>query len=108
MYDKLRTLVEGMSNLGKQLKTAEKTYDAVYAKLATGKGNLVRQVEQFRELGAQVKKPMDAKLIEQAELEQDAPDEMQLEEDSDLLLAEDTLTPAPQDTSPAPKNQPSE
>lgn len=66
LYDKLRVLVEGMDSLGKQLQTVDKTYSSVYAKLASGKGNLVRQVEQFRELGAQVKKPIDSKLLEQA------------------------------------------
>ena len=67
LYDKLRTIMEGMESLGKQLGTAEKTYQSVFAKLASGKGNLVRQVEHFRELGAQVKKPMDNKLLEQAD-----------------------------------------
>ena len=67
LYDKLRGVVEDMDALGKQLTTAEKTYSNIYAKLASGKGNLVRQVEHFRELGAQVKKPMDAKLIDKAE-----------------------------------------
>ena len=66
LYDKLRVLVDEMDKLGKQLGTAEKTYQSVFAKLATGKGNLVRQVEQFRELGAQVKNPMSAKLLDRA------------------------------------------
>ncbi len=66
LYDKLRVLVEEMETLGKQLNTAGKTYDSVYAKLATGKMNLVRQVEKFRELGAQVKKPMPSKLVDKA------------------------------------------
>lgn len=72
LYDKLRVLVDEMETLGKQLGTAGKTYDSVFAKLATGKGNLVRQAEQFRELGAQVKKQMDQKLIEKAEAGEDA------------------------------------
>ncbi len=66
LYDKLRVLVEEMETLGKQLNTAGKTYESVYAKLATGKMNLVRQVEKFRELGAQVKKPMPSKLVDKA------------------------------------------
>ena len=66
LYDKLRVLVDEMDSLGKQLGTAERTYNSVYSKLATGKSNLVRQVEKFRELGAQVKKPMPAKLIDKA------------------------------------------
>jgi len=66
LYDKLRVLVDEMETLGKQLGTANRTYDSVYAKLATGKANLVRQVEKFRELGATVKKPMPAKLVDKA------------------------------------------
>jgi len=66
LYDKLRVLADEMETLGKQLGTAGKTYESVFAKLTTGKGNLVRQVEQFRELGAQVKKPMPDKLLEKA------------------------------------------
>lgn len=66
LYDKLRVLVEDMETLGKQLGTAEKTYHSAFAKLATGKGNLVRQAEQFRELGALVKKPIESKLIEKS------------------------------------------
>lgn len=66
LYDKLSGVVEEMDKLGKQLETADKTYKNVYARLATGNGNLVRQVEKFRELGATVKKPMPAKLIDKA------------------------------------------
>lgn len=66
LYDKLRLLVDEMETLGKQLGTAERTYKSVFARLATGKGNLIRQVEQFRELGAQVKKPMPDKLLDKA------------------------------------------
>ena len=67
LYDKLRVLVEEMEKLGKQLNTAERTYSDIYKNMTTGRANLVRQVEKFRELGAQVKKPMDGKLLERAE-----------------------------------------
>ncbi len=66
LYDKFRVLVEDMDQLGKQLGAVEKTYESAYNRLATGKGNLVRQVEQFRELGAKVKKPLPKSLIEDA------------------------------------------
>jgi len=66
LYDKLRGLVEEMDRLGAQLKTATHSYDLAYARLATGKGNLVRQVEHFRELGATVKKGLPTKLVERA------------------------------------------
>ena len=69
LYDKFRVLVEDMDQLGKQLGAVEKTYESAYNRLATGKGNLVRQVEQFRELGAKIKKPLPKSLIEDAAMD---------------------------------------
>jgi DNA recombination protein RmuC len=59
-----------METLGRQLDTAGKTYRSAYGKIASGKGNLVRQVEQFRELGAKVKKPLPKALLEQADADE--------------------------------------
>ena len=67
LYDKLRLVVEEMDALGKQLNTANKTYESAYGKLTSGKGNLVRQVEGFRELGAIVKKPMPPQIVDRSE-----------------------------------------
>jgi len=71
LYDKLRGFVDDMESLGRQLQTAEKSYKAAFAKLSAGKGNLIRQVEQFRELGAPVKKPMPRTLLEEAAAQDD-------------------------------------
>ena len=62
-----------MERLGAQLNTVEKTYQAALGKISSGKGNLVRQVEQFRELGAHVKKPLPKAVIEASESD-DHPD----------------------------------
>lgn len=67
LYDKVRVILEDMDQLGKSLRTAKRSYDSAYARLVSGKGNLVRQVEQFRELGADVKKALPRDLIEAAE-----------------------------------------
>ena len=56
-----------MERLGAQLGTVEKTYQSALGKISAGKGNLVRQVEQFRELGAHVKKPIPKAVLESAE-----------------------------------------
>jgi DNA recombination protein RmuC len=56
LYDKLRAAMEDMARLGSSLRSAEQTFDEAMKKLATGKGNLVRQAEQLRELGAPVKR----------------------------------------------------
>ena len=50
---------------GRQRRLTLGSYPAL--KLADGKGNLVRQVEKFRELGAQVKKPLPKSVLEKAD-----------------------------------------
>lgn len=62
LYDKLRGFVEDMEALGRQLQNAENAYQAAFAKLSTGRGNLLRQAESLRELGAPVKKPLPESL----------------------------------------------
>ena len=66
LYDKVRVILEDMDQLGKSLGTAKRSYDSAYARLVSGKGNLVRQVEQFRELGADVKKALPRDLVDAA------------------------------------------
>ena len=67
MYDKLAGVVEEVDKLGKQLTTVQGTYDNVHARLATGKGNLVRQVETIKGLGANTKKTIATSLLENAQ-----------------------------------------
>ncbi len=67
LYDKLRGLVDDMEKLGAQLGTVQKTYESAVGKIRTGRGNLVRQVEHLRELGAQVKKPLPKAIIDASE-----------------------------------------
>lgn len=69
LYDKLRGLIDDMETLGRQLENASRTQQAAYAKISRGKGNLVRQVEHFRELGAKVRKPLSKKVLEEADLD---------------------------------------
>ena len=66
LYDKVRVILEDMDQLGKSLGTASKSFDSAYKRLVSGNGNLVRQVEQFRELGADVKKALPKDVLESA------------------------------------------
>ncbi len=72
LYDKLRLIMEDMVKLGGLLRSADDSYQTAMQKLASGKGNLIRQVEHFRELGANVRRPFAKELLEVA---QDAPDD---------------------------------
>ena len=62
LYDKLQGVVEEVDKLGKQIGTVQGTYDTLYGRLATGRGNLVGQAEKLRELGAPVKKVITPQL----------------------------------------------
>ena len=56
LYDKFAGFVGDMEKIGKAVESTQKHYDAALNKLASGRGNLVRQVEQFRALGVQPSK----------------------------------------------------
>jgi DNA recombination protein RmuC len=69
MYDKFRGFMEEMEKIGKQLATCHSTYDGALLKLTRGRGNLVAQAEQLKELGVQVKKEIPKSITDLAELE---------------------------------------
>ncbi|MCF2946599.1 DNA recombination protein RmuC [Paraglaciecola aquimarina] len=67
LYDKFHGFVTDMDKVGKAIESTQKNFDGAMNKLSTGKGNLVRQVEQFRKLGVQSNKKLDGKLLDHAE-----------------------------------------
>jgi DNA recombination protein RmuC len=68
-YTKLNSFLESMQGVGKQLDKARSTYDDAVKLLCTGKGNLIAQASQFRELGVAVSKELPAELVKVAKLE---------------------------------------
>lgn len=69
LYDKFHGFVGDLDKVDKALESSRKNFDAAMNKLSTGKGNLVRQVEQFRKLGVQTTKKLDNQLLDKAELD---------------------------------------
>ncbi|OTQ73082.1 MULTISPECIES: DNA recombination protein RmuC [unclassified Gilliamella] len=59
LYDKVRGFIEDMENLGNCLDKAQQTYQNSMNKLSKGRGNVVGQIERFRELGIEVKKTIN-------------------------------------------------
>lgn len=64
IYDKLRLFIEDMLLIGESLNKSQQSYHSAMKKLSEGKGNLVAQAEQFRQLGVEVKKPISDKISE--------------------------------------------
>ncbi|CDH32797.1 DNA recombination protein RmuC, partial [Xenorhabdus bovienii] len=66
MYDKMRLFVDDMQGLGHSLNKAQESYHLAMKKLAEGRGNLISQAEGFRDLGVDVKRPIDSQLIDKS------------------------------------------
>jgi len=58
MYDKFVGFSEDLLKISKQIDGIQSSFSSARNKLSDGKGNLVRQVEQLKELGAQTSKKM--------------------------------------------------
>ena len=84
LYDKLRLFVDDMESLGGALDKANQNYQGAMNKLVTGRGNVIRQAESFKQLGVEVKRPISMNLVELAE--QETLPESQLSGENDHLL----------------------
>ncbi|RPJ67323.1 DNA recombination protein RmuC [Alteromonas sediminis] len=63
LYDKFTGFIADMEKLGKTIDTTQKHFDSAFNKLSQGRGNIVRQIEQFRELGVQPNKRLPNELV---------------------------------------------
>jgi DNA recombination protein RmuC len=63
LYDKIAGFVEDMQKIGNQLETINKTYTGAMIKLSDGRGNILRQTQQLKALGAKASKSLPKELI---------------------------------------------
>lgn len=66
LYDKFAGFVDDLLQVGKRIDESKSAYGDAMKKLTEGRGNLVRQVERLRELGAQTSKPINPKVIQRS------------------------------------------
>lgn len=62
LYDKFATFTETFLEVGKKLQSASTAFDQARGQLSEGRGNLVRRVEQLKELGVKTNKTLPAAL----------------------------------------------
>lgn len=67
LYDKFVLLLEDLKDIGARLESTQRAYDASLNKLSSGKGNLIRRVENLRTLGAKAGKEIPRSLAGKAE-----------------------------------------
>ena len=65
LYDSFVNLTEELIKVGNQIGTVQKSYESAMVKL-TGKGNLIKRVENLRALGAKASKEQNEKLLKRA------------------------------------------
>ena len=70
-YRKLNTFLASMMDVGKKLNNARESYDKAIGQLTEGRGNLIKQAAEFKDLGVAVQKELPAELVERAQLELD-------------------------------------
>ena len=73
LYDKFAAFVADLEDVGRRLKQADESYAQAHKKLATGRGNLVRQAEMLRDLGVKPTKALSAELVDRGAEAADAP-----------------------------------
>jgi DNA recombination protein RmuC len=66
LYDKLAAFAKDLIDVGRSLDAARESYDEAYKKLATGKGNAIRQAEMLKTLGIKPVKTMPLALVDAA------------------------------------------
>ena len=70
LYDKFVGFYADMEEIGKRLGKSQEAYDAAFSKLKTGRGNLVKSVEDIKTLGAKAKKALPPAAVEDSLLEE--------------------------------------
>jgi DNA recombination protein RmuC len=68
LYEKLRLFVEEMQAIGQTLGKTHESYERAMGRLCNGRGNLIAQAEQLRELGVEVHKPLPESILARAAL----------------------------------------
>jgi DNA recombination protein RmuC len=66
LYEKFVGFTEDLGRIGKHVNDARDSYERAVGKLTQGPGNLVRQVEMLKELGAKTNKSLHDKLLQRS------------------------------------------
>jgi DNA recombination protein RmuC len=72
LYDKFVGFIMDLDDLGKSIAVSQRAYDEAVKKLHQGRGNLVKQAEDLKTLGARTSKSLPAPLVDKATDGQDA------------------------------------
>ncbi len=66
LYDQFVLLLDSLGEIGRHLQKTQDAYETTEKRLKTGRGNLVKRVDDLKKLGAKTKKSLDVNLLEEA------------------------------------------
>lgn len=69
LYDKFHGFIDDMIDLGKKLDGSKNTYVEAMKKLSEGRGNIVKRVQELKNMGAITSKTLPQSLLERSEEE---------------------------------------
>ncbi|MDR2009897.1 MAG: DNA recombination protein RmuC [Bacteroidales bacterium] len=80
LYEKFVSFVEDLNRIGQSLSKASSDYENAMKKLSTGSGNLVKQTEIIKKLGAKTTKSLPSDIITQAFTDSEEDQQIQISE----------------------------
>ncbi|HEY7885740.1 MAG TPA: DNA recombination protein RmuC [Cellvibrionaceae bacterium] len=69
LHDQFVRVLEALDGVGGQLNKAQEAYQLVHNRLSSGRGNLLKRVDDIRKLGAKTKRTIDPALLDESEQE---------------------------------------
>ncbi|WP_416438855.1 DNA recombination protein RmuC [Phnomibacter sp. MR] len=69
LYEKFIGFTDTLQDVGKKIGDAQSSYDTALKQLSTGKGNLVRRVEELKKMGAKTQKQLGDALLNASEVD---------------------------------------
>jgi DNA recombination protein RmuC len=75
LYEQFKRFTDDLLLIGKNINTAQVSYESAMKRLTEGKGNVLRQVEELKKMGANTTQQINSNLLERAYDEFDEEDE---------------------------------
>jgi DNA recombination protein RmuC len=67
LYEKLVSFITDLQKVGHEIDQAKAAYEQAFAKLSTGRGNLITRAEKMRKLGVKTSKTLPGGLFDNEE-----------------------------------------
>ena len=71
LYDKFEGFVQDLVKVGKSIKSSKDSYEDAMSKLTEGRGNIIKKIENLKDLGAKTKKSLPQNIIDRANQDED-------------------------------------